>query len=426
MGSKGQEANETRANETSTEQAQRSPSAVGAGARGLWVAALVMLMVGLVLSGELIRLHIEATSDAAYNSYCSVSETVSCDTVARSEYAIAFGVPLAVWGVFGYALMALIAGLGLRGRSRSMAAPFAGLAIFSLAVSLVLAAISHFLIQAWCLVCVGTYVVNLAVAVLSFYLLGKEGARASCRALLEQIAKERGRSRAVAGVVGGVALGLILFYPPAPEPVLLAAPQPEASGATPSTSSDAIPPLVPGTQIETGVTQDGLPWIGAANPVVTITEFFDYQCSHCRHAFHALHKLLAVNPDRLRLEVRHFPLNPDCNRFISRPIYQHSCFNAKLANCAGEQKRFWEAHEYLFERSGRKVEPTTFADALSLDAKKLDACLERDNPALDRDIEAGIALQLHGTPVFVVDGNVYVQRLPRFLSKKLRSPEGWH
>jgi protein-disulfide isomerase len=162
--------------------------------------------------------------------------------------------------------------------------------------------------------------------------------------------------------------------------------------------------------------------MGAANPVVTITEFFDYECSHCQQAFRGLHELLDLNPDRLRLVIRHFPLDQSCNRSMSRTVYQHSCSYAKLANCAREQHRFWDAHTYLFDHSDDNVEPADFASALKLNAKALKACLGRDDQALNRDIEAGIALDLHGTPVFVVDGKAYMQHLPQSVVEQLRHP----
>ncbi|MBN2715251.1 MAG: thioredoxin domain-containing protein [Deltaproteobacteria bacterium] len=422
----------------SMENAPSAHRGAGAGGRGLWIAALVLLTIGLALCGELLRLHIEATSDAAYHSYCAVDDTVSCDTVARSAYAVFWGVPLAVWGAFGYVLMSLIAVFGMKGRTRAMAALFTGLAVFSLAVSVVLAGISHFVIHAWCLVCIGTYGVNLALLVISFLLMRQGGMRAGFQSLRVTVTQNPRRSLVSGGLTGAVALGLILVYPPPPPPPSLLPPlqdpSPKADASTEKTTGteavapaaaseeDAIPPLKPGIKVETGVTEDGLPWIGAANPVVTITEFFDYECSHCRQALHGLHRLLEANPDRLRLVLRHFPLNSDCNRFISRPIYPYSCVNAKMANCAREQERFFEAHEYLFENSFEEIESATLVSALGLNAKKFNACMKRDNAALNADIEAGIALDLHGTPVFVVDGNVHLQYLPRYLSTVLRPP----
>ena len=417
-----------RANESGTAQARREANAADAGTRGLWIASLVVLLIGLVLSGELVRLHFEATSNPAYHSYCSVNETVSCDTVTRSKYSVVFGVSLAIWGVFGYAVMAMTAVLGLRSRSRVQAALLATLTGFALVVSVLLAAISHFLVHAWCLVCIGTYVVNVAAAVVSYRLLAKAGARASYSALLEQCVKERGRTVAIAVLTGGAALAVIALFPPPHASAVLMGPQPknsvapEGSTAAAESSVQPIPPLPPGVRVEQGVTSDGLPWIGAANPVVTITEFFDYECSHCQEAFRGLHELLTLNPDRLRLVIRHFPLDQACNRSMSRSVYQHSCSYAKLANCAREQHRFWDAHTYLFDHSDDKVEPADFASALKLNAKALKACLGRDDQALNRDIEAGIELNLHGTPVFVVDGKAYMQHLPQSVVERLRRP----
>jgi protein-disulfide isomerase/uncharacterized membrane protein len=424
MGYKG-----TEAKEYGAARALREANAADAGVRGLWIASLVVLLIGLVLSGELVRLHFEAASNPAYHSYCSVNETVSCDTVTRSKYAVVFGVPLAIWGVFGYAVMALTAVQGLRSRSRAQTALLATLTGFSLVVSVLLAAISHFLVHAWCLVCIGTYVVNVAATVISFCLLAKGGALASYIALLEQCVKERGRTVAIAVLAGGAALAVIVLFPHPHASAVLVGPQPkdaaaapEGSAGAPESSVQPIPPRPAGVRVELGVTSDGLPWIGAANPVVTVTEFFDYECSHCRLAFRGLHELLELNPDRLRLVVRHFPLDQACNRSIRRQVYNHSCSFAKLANCAREQHRFWEAHEYLFDHSEGLVEPTTFASDLKLNAKALQACLSRVDQALNRDIEAGIELELHGTPVFVVDGKAYMQHLPQSVVEQLRRP----
>jgi len=422
MGRKG-----SKPKESGVARAHRKVSAVEPSTRGLWIAALALLLIGLALSSELVRLHFAAMSDPAHHSYCSVNATVNCDAVTLSKYSVVFGVPLAIWGVFGFAAMVATAVLGLKWRSRVPAALLATLTGIALVVTVLLAAISHYWIHAWCLLCVGTYVVNVAVAILTVSLLRKEGWRASYQALLEYCDKERQPTFAVGGAAGGVALALILFYPtPPPASSALMAAKPETSAAAPESSVPAIPPLPPGAHIVTGVTSDGLPWIGAENPVLTITEFFDYECSHCKLAFRGLHEVLELNSDRLRLVLRHFPLDKSCNRSIQGKVYEHSCLYAKLANCAKAQQRFWDAHEYLFEHSGEIVEPKTFADALNLDTKELKACLKRDDPALNRDLDAGIALEIHGTPVFVVDGKAYMQGLPQSVAVQLRHHVKWH
>ncbi len=416
MGKKGKGTKKSRA--ARGRRKERTPVAAS---RGSWIATLVLILIGLALSGELVRLHFAAAFDPNYQSYCAVNETVSCDAVTRSRYSVVFGVPLASWGVFGYAVMAVTAWLGLTWRSRVPAALLALLSGFVLAVTVQLAAISHFLIHAWCLLCIGTYVVNVATAILSYSILSKGGARASFRALQQLWEKQRWRALAGAGGATTAALALILWHPQVDaSSAVLAPPVENAPTASPEDSTDAIPP---GVRVEHGTTSDGLPWIGAAKPTVTITEFSDYECHQCQLAFRGLHELLALNPDRLRLVVRHFPLDQSCNPTISRPMHQRSCLYAKLATCAGKQQHFWEAHEYLFEHAAENVDPATFAAALKLDANLLDACLEQVDPVINRDVEAGIALDLHGTPVFVVDGKPYMQRIPPSVAQQLRRPK---
>jgi len=414
---------------SSAAKARREANAAKASIRNLWITASVLLLIGLALSIELVRLHFAATSDPSYHSYCAVNETVSCDTVTRSKYSLVFGVPMAVWGVYGYAVMLVAAVLGLRTRSRVQAAWLTALAVFSLTISVILAALSHFRIHAWCLLCIGTYAVNAAATVVSFRLLAKEGMDACIDALLELFQKQSGKVIAIGGLLGGSALVIIALFPQHHASAELIASQPTASTAAPETSAAApqvsaqpLPPLPPGVHVEHGVTSDGLHWIGAANPVITITEFFDYECSHCQQAYQGLHELLEMNPDRLRLVVRHYPLDPHCNRSMSRAVYEHSCFYAQLANCAGEQQRFWEAHEYLFAHADELIEAKAFAAALKLNAKTLKACLGHLDEALYRDIEAGIALEIHGTPVFVIDGRAYMQHLPQSVVERLRHP----
>ncbi len=217
--------------DSSAAQVRGDAKAANARIRGLWLTSLVVLVIGLALSAELVRLHFEATSNPAYHSYCSVNDTVSCDTVTRSRYSIVFGVPVAIWGVFGYALMGVIAVFGFRRRSRAQAALLATLTGFAVVVTVLLAAISHFWIHAWCLVCIGTYVVNVTAAIVSLRLLTQEGVRASYAALLEQFAKERGRMIAMAGLAGGAALAVVLLFPQPHASAVLMAPHPKDSAA---------------------------------------------------------------------------------------------------------------------------------------------------------------------------------------------------
>jgi uncharacterized membrane protein len=57
-------------------------------ARGWRIAFLVICTVGVCLSADLLRLHVNVYTDPDYQSYCAMSERVNCETVALSEYAV--------------------------------------------------------------------------------------------------------------------------------------------------------------------------------------------------------------------------------------------------------------------------------------------------------------------------------------------------
>jgi uncharacterized membrane protein len=80
------------------------------------VAAAALAAVGLALALVLVREHAHAY--AGGTSFCAINEYVNCDRVATSRYAVVLGLPVAVWGAFGYGLALLLALAGLSSRRR--------------------------------------------------------------------------------------------------------------------------------------------------------------------------------------------------------------------------------------------------------------------------------------------------------------------
>jgi len=83
-------------------------------ARWPWWLALLLCLAGLVLSILLEHLHFQLHNDPTFHSFCAIDRTVNCDIVASSPYAVLFGVPVATWGIFGYAVAGLEDRLGVR------------------------------------------------------------------------------------------------------------------------------------------------------------------------------------------------------------------------------------------------------------------------------------------------------------------------
>jgi protein-disulfide isomerase/uncharacterized membrane protein len=367
--------------------------------RGWRVAFLVLCTVGVCLSADLLRLHVNVHTNPDYRSYCAMSERVNCDTVAASDASVFLELPLALWGLVGYAAMGLLAAWGLGARRRPPTWPFGllfwiGSACALLGVGLFL--LSHFVVESVCIVCAGTYVVNLGLALASWMALRQAGS-SPVAALAAELRAVQARPRTFGVFAGSFAVVLVLLWMFVPHYWQLEV----TSG--------------PGG-LTVGATSEGHPWIGARNPVLVIEEFSDYQCPHCRKGHLEVRKLLRDHPEDVRLIHRHFPLDHHCNTRVNRPFHLNACRYAALSYCAKQQGRFWEANDYLYNYGLRRepVTPRELSTAVQIEANELLACLDGDDAAraIADDLAAGRALQIGGTPTFVVDGRTYPGRVP--------------
>jgi uncharacterized membrane protein/predicted DsbA family dithiol-disulfide isomerase len=388
---------------SSVSQATSSAS----GRKGIWWLMLILSLAGLLISVVLARIHFKVNSEAGFHSFCGRGSTFNCDDVARSPFSILFGVPTALWGVWGYGLAAGVVLWGLRARRSALSAA-CGLLLFTgfVATSAVLGSISAFRVHALCILCVSTYGINLSLFILALVQASNIGLSPVATAPLQVFREAPGKSLTSLASLGATVLGLVALVPSY-------WPQSGKSRASRLAESGLARGEVPG----------GGHWIGAQKPTLTITEFSDYECPHCRQAHAQLRAIVSQFPDRVRLVHRHFPLDQACNRSIERPFHQFACWAAQLAECAGHVGRFWDANDTLFELSNFLDTQSTkkIAAELKLDPAALDRCMKDEGLAdVKNDVEVGIALKLEGTPSFLVDGQVYMGNLPASVLERLR------
>ncbi|NOZ86960.1 MAG: thioredoxin domain-containing protein [Deltaproteobacteria bacterium] len=366
------------------------------------IAFLVFCTMGLCLSADLARLHLKVNTDPAYHSYCAMSERVNCETVASSSYSVFMGLPLAVWGLIGYLGLGCLAAWGLSRKRPTQVWPFGMLAVISAVFSLlgiVLFFLSHLVIGSICIICTGTYIVNFALLFIAIMDLRsmKIGLVKAIRADIGTFFSSPKKPLFFVGSI--VALSVILLI--------------------------AVPPYWkveldkgPGG-LKVGVTKEGKHWIGAVDPKLVIIEFSDYQCPHCKRGHAEMRELLEKYPGKLRLVHRNYPLDHHCNPVIGRPFHPYSCLYARLAFCAGRQKKFWEANDYLFSKGIRSnpVSVGELARAIGLDENKLGECERSEEAANDvaEDMKAGRNANVRGTPTFVVNGRSYPGRIPAYV-----------
>ncbi|HWP85101.1 MAG TPA: thioredoxin domain-containing protein [Terriglobia bacterium] len=138
---------------------------------------------------------------------------------------------------------------------------------------------------------------------------------------------------------------------------------------------------------------------GPANAPVQIVEFSDFQCPFCQKAYPVVRGLLEKYGEKVMLSYRDFPL---------RNLHGQAQMAAEASRCAGEQGKFWEYHNSLFETPNQlgKEELLLHAATVGVDTEQFRSCLEsgRYADAVERDVEAGRQAGVTGTPAFFING----------------------
>ncbi len=139
------------------------------------------------------------------------------------------------------------------------------------------------------------------------------------------------------------------------------------------------------------------PQKGAAQPLVTIVEFSDFQCPFCGRLAGSLDQLLADDPD-VRLVFKQFPL----------PMHPDAEPGARAALAAGAQGKYWEMHDLLFANPRRMTasDLEEHAKSLGLDLAKFKADMDSDElrKQVEDDMDQGRTLGVSSTPTFFVNG----------------------
>lgn len=321
-----------------------------------WI--LVLAAGGALFSLLLELIHHRAYVQPGADSFCALGARLDCSSVALSKYAVLLGVPLPLWGLVGFVAIALSAWQASR-----WLLPLSAVAAV---VGLVLTGVSAWGVGAWCLLCEVVHVLSLAIAVLAW--------RARRRL-------ERPFTSAEASAVAflpalGVLIATRLFVPPYWAVFTWKSELPLAHGRT----------------------DTGDPWIGAERPRLTLEEFVDYSCPHCKVASgRSLQRLMAY-PTELRIVRRHYPRTP------CQPRSDTRCVPLRIAMCADEQDRFWQADRWLFEHAEGGHDPDILQAArdLELDGARLAACVTSDATFERAHAEWKRAKKAHvpGTPYY--------------------------
>src|SRR5687767_192682 len=141
--------------------------------------------------------------------------------------------------------------------------------------------------------------------------------------------------------------------------------------------------------------------LGPPHAPVTVVEYGDLECPNCKQAVTPVKLLLKHFENRVRFVYRHFPLEG---------VHPHAELAAEAAECAGEQGKFWEMHDLLFDNQNHlKLQHLRdYAGRLQLDMARFAAELT-DHVYLQRvreHIQSGRDSGVRSTPAFFVNGRI--------------------
>lgn len=152
--------------------------------------------------------------------------------------------------------------------------------------------------------------------------------------------------------------------------------------------------------------EPGDPWLGAAQPAVTIVAFLDYQCPYSKRLVPTLYELAELYSDDLRVVIKHNPL----------PMHGNARFAATAAIAAMQQGRFWVMNDALFENQTALDRPAVlgYANRLGFDLPRFEAALDdaKTGERVDADAAQAQRLGARATPSMFINGRFLSGALP--------------
>lgn len=151
---------------------------------------------------------------------------------------------------------------------------------------------------------------------------------------------------------------------------------------------------------------------GSPNAPVKVELFGDFQCPNCARADAMLRQLAAryIDSGKVQIIYRHFAF-----------IGPESVAAAQAAECANDQKKFWEYANYVYaHQAGENVGAfsnnnlKSFAVQLGLDTNAFNACFDSGKYAsvVQKDLDEGRFRGIRATPSFFVNGQMLEGALP--------------
>ena len=379
----------------------------------------LLALAGFALSVKLAMIYYDANyNEYALASFCSINEFIDCDGAARTTVSQVFGIPLAYWGMFLYITVLFLTFVNKLKQIKFLRflevfkepmAYITFLGSIAFLISMVLAGFSLFVIKKLCILCVITYFIDLAIALVSAknfkeYFLNFKTTFVD---FLDGI-KNYPKTFIVLLVF---AVSFLCF-----------------SGIT-----DVFVPHIKKTKdlkkyanmLENPYKINGN-LLGAEDADVVIELYSDYVCPLCYIQNIMLHRIVKEYSN-VKIIHHNLPFDKECNLELSVNAHPGACYMARAALAAEKQGNYWGMASLLYEENPKNDRQLArLIEKLNLDETKLlnDMNSKEIHKKLADEIDySNNVLGLDGTPTMFVNGDKKVgvmsyDNLKKFLEER--------
>jgi uncharacterized membrane protein/protein-disulfide isomerase len=359
---------------------------------------LAFAALGLGAASTSSYVHYQLLTDPSYSSFCDVNATVNCTQAYLSPYGSLLGVPVALFGVFFFTLVLLLAGVGGRARSTvrdAIPAYIFAISTVGLAFIFYLGWASYVQLRTFCMLCTGTY-----VSVAGIFIVSGGATSFPMTTLPRRIPRD-----VRAFISSPVALVLALLFVAGAGTVIASFPGEQAAHPAPA----PLKALNDQQRADLAKWWDLQPKLESPIPMdgakVMVVVFSDFQCPHCRAAHDAYKPILAkYGSSQVRFVLKHFPLEGECNSFAPGGGHSAACEAAAAVVLARQTGKADKMTDWLFDNqekltpSGVRVAAHDIGGIPDFNGAYADALKE-----VRADANLGGAVGVTSTPTIVLD-----------------------
>src|SRR5205823_368437 len=296
--------------------------------------ALAFALVGLGASVTAAYVHYQVLQNPLYTSFCDINATVSCTEVYQSRFGTLWGIPVSLFGGIWFVCAALLSAGSMAARPQvreSIPGYLFALSTLALAAALYLLYASVFILKAYCPMCLLT-----DAAIVGVFIISGAATSVPMTTLPGRLTRDL---RVLAGSPLAIAV-TVLFLAGAATTLAFF---PRESSGGPGTASTPTADqrseleqfMATATRIPLIIPRDGAK--------VLIVKFNDFQCPACGHSYLAYKPIFAKyeaeHPGQVKVVLKDYPLNRDCNDAIGQTIHPAACDAAVAVRLAQQHDR---------------------------------------------------------------------------------------